>query len=87
MEYITKKFPREISSDLRELTAEYTLAEGRKVTEGEIMIRAMREFKAKPISKKKKHTFWDLYGSLKGGPKSNATQEIDDVVYGDVGRT
>ncbi len=82
MEYVTKKVPKDIVPAITELQAEYTLAEGRRVTEGEIIRRAVRELARKPLASKKKYTLADLCGSVKGGPRTNAAEDLDEVVYG-----
>lgn len=93
MEYVTVKIPRKGIPIIRELQAEETLEEGRRVTQGEVIIEALEEKKAKQLAgkrhaEKKSYTFWELYGSIKGkGKKRNFTNEIDEVVYGDVDRT
>ncbi len=85
MEYITKKLPKGAAPVITELQAEYTLAEGRRVTEGEAIMRALRQAIQKKVVKKK-YTLRDLSGSIKGGPRTRE-EEIDDVVYGDVDKT
>lgn len=86
MEYVTKKVPKSLVADILELQAEYTLAEGRRVNESEIIANAVREYKRKPVLKKR-YTLADLCGIAKGGPKGNAAVDLDNVVYGDVNRT
>ena len=36
---------------------------------------------------KKKYTLLDLFDIIKDGPKTNAAEDLDEVVYGDVNRT
>ena len=83
MEYITVKIPRKAMPIITELQAHETLAEGRRVTQGEVVLEALEERKNRRLAtEKKKYTFNDFIGSIKGGKKSNATKEIDDLLYG-----
>lgn len=84
MEYITVKVPRKIKPIVEELQAEYTLAEGRRITQAEIIERGVEELRAKPHSKKKKYRMEDFIGSIKGGPKTNVAEDLDDVLYGEM---
>ena len=43
--------------------------------------------KGRPLAAKRKYSLKGLIGVAKGGPKTDATAEIDDVVYGDVDKT
>ena len=84
MEYVTVKVPRKALPIIHELQAEETLEEGRKVSQAEVILEALEEKKAKKThaSKKKTYSFWDIYGSIKGGKKTNSSKDIDNVVYG-----
>ena len=86
MEYITKKLPKDAESLLHRFQAEYVLETGEKITEAKAMKKALEyalTHQAEGKRKKKaKYSFWDLNGIIKGGPKTNATEEIDHVVYG-----
>lgn len=93
MEYVTIKVPRKAIHLIREQQAEQTLEEGRKVTQGEVVLEALEERKINkpalpPRETQKSNTFWDIYGSIKGkGKKINHTKMIDEVVYGGVQHT
>ncbi|OIO24605.1 hypothetical protein AUJ14_05730 [Candidatus Micrarchaeota archaeon CG1_02_55_22] len=87
MEYVTKKVPRRLVPVIHRLQAKRSLAEGRRVTEAEVIAEAVEECDRTYVAAKKKYLLKDLCGSLKGGPKANATAELDDVVYGDVDKT
>lgn len=82
MEYITKKVPKSAGPVITELQAEYTLLEGRKVTEAEAIEMALRQAARNPVLKKK-YTLRDLSGSIKGGPRTRE-EDINDVIYGDL---
>ena len=81
--YITKKVPRAVVPVIRELQAELTLSEGRRVTEAEVIATAVNSFAGRPVIMKK-YSLRDLCGSIKGGSKTNATRDLDRVVYGGV---
>lgn len=85
-ELVTKKVPRRIIPVLRGLQAELVLEEGRRVTEAEVIGRAIQELARRPAQKKKKHSFFDI-PPMKGGPKTNVAKDLDEVVYGDVNRS
>ncbi|GEM_PF-1914310 len=84
MEYVTVKIPRKAMPIIVELQAEETLAEGRRVTQGEVVFDALRERAKKTVAKKKKYTMDDWIGSIKGGPKTNVAKDLDDVLYGEM---
>ena len=80
MDYITKKFPRNLVGRLRSLKARMELKGTKKVTEADVFSLAILRLEEE-MGKERRYTLLELAGSLKGKAKSNA-KEIDRIVYG-----
>lgn len=94
MDLVSKKVPRSLDARLKRLQARYQLKHRRRMSEARIIDVAVRHLEehdvlesveAPKMNKAKKLT--DLIGIIKGGPRTNATEELDDVVYSDVDKT
>ena len=85
MEFVTKKVFKRDTPLIRELQAEYTLIEERRLTEAEVIEKALEELRhGLKKAKKKKYRMEDFIGSIKGGPKTNVAEDLDDVLYGEM---
>lgn len=83
VEYITKKLPKDAESLLHRFQATHILNTGEKLNEGQAMKKALEyALEHETEKKEKKYDLKDLCGFIKGGPKSNAAEEVDRVVYG-----
>ena len=69
--------------DLRRLKAELMLAEGRNVSDAEVVTRALKLALESKHAKKKGKGLLDYAGFIKGGPRTNATKDLDEVLYGE----
>lgn len=83
MKYVTKKLTEDTEPLVYRFQAKYVLKTGEKLTEAKAIKKGMEYALAHIDEKKtKKYSLKDLKGIIKGGPKTNATEEIDHVVYG-----
>ncbi|MBI5036647.1 hypothetical protein HZC09_04860 [Candidatus Micrarchaeota archaeon] len=84
MEYMTVKIPKNAKPLLCRFQAECMLETGAKVSEAQAIKKALEDaFEHKKEKRQeKKYSLKDLKGIVKGGPRTNATEEIDSVVYG-----
>ncbi|MBI4360144.1 hypothetical protein HY572_00025 [Candidatus Micrarchaeota archaeon] len=85
MKYVTKKVPEDAQPLLNRFQAEYTLETGEKITEGQAFKKALQDalkYRKEKRVNRKRYSLKDLKGFIKGGLKTNATEEIDHVVYG-----
>lgn len=87
VEYKSKKVPAEVDPLLHEFQARYMLQSGHKITEGKAIqlcvAHALEHWEAlMPRKNKPKYTVKDLIGIIKGGPHTNAAEEVDRIVYG-----
>ncbi len=93
MEYVTKKIPRRVVPKLRRIQARRMLRVHRRVSEAEIFEEAIDDLEKKERqnlakNKREKHSILNICGFYKAtGKKMNATEELDNVVYGDVNKT
>ena len=92
MELISKKVPRTLDERLKRIQARYQLKHRKRISEGKIIELAVDYLEAHSEgleldSTKKKYALTDLIGIVKGLPKMNATEELDDLLYRDVDRT
>ncbi len=70
---------------LRTLKAEKMLEEERNVSDAEVVEEALEIAKRHRVvrAKEKKIDFWSMAGFIKGGPRTNATRDLDEVLYGE----
>ena len=93
MELISKKVPRSVDGPLKRIQARFQLKHRKRISEAKIIGAAVEHLEehAEELDKleprKKQYEITDLIGLIKGGPRTNATEELDDVVYGDVDKT
>ena len=80
MDYVTKKFPRNLVGRLRRLKAKMELNKSRKVTEGEVLALALVRLE-ETIATPPKYRLLDLAGSIKFREKTSP-KDIDRIVYG-----
>ncbi len=81
---IPVRIPRRALRTLHKLKAKRMLSTGKKVSDA-LIIEEVVEFVSKNEGAfmKKPGTNWSkLAGIIKGGPKTNATEELDEVLYG-----
>lgn len=88
MELVSKKVPKTLDKKLKHLQAKYQLRHGKRISEARIIETAVEylekdeEALAPRSHEKSMHALSDWLGFVKGGPKTNATEELDRVVYG-----
>lgn len=82
---VSVKVPRLAIKQVRRLKAKLMLARDKRISDAEVIGEALaftarheREF----VGKKKTLCLMDMAGSIKGGGKFNAVDEIDKIVYG-----
>ena len=84
-ETVPVRIPRRVLERLARLKGEQMRLTGKKVSDG-LLIGKTVEFaysrKDEFVGRKRQVDFRKLSGIIKGGPRTNATGEIDDVLYG-----
>jgi hypothetical protein len=68
---------------LRKFKAKMMLAENKRVTDAEAMAAVLEIASAheNELGRGQTVSFFDCIGLLKGGPRTNAAKEVDEVVY------
>ncbi len=84
MEYITKKVPKDRIPKLRRLQARYMLKYQKRISEAELIGRAIDQLEEVDLeeNKGKKYRLEELFGIDKSKTKGNARYDVDEVVYG-----
>lgn len=81
---ITKKVPRRIVPKIRRLQARFMLRHRRRISEAEIIGKAVDEMKDKDLEEKhgRRYGLEDIFGIGTSKVKGDASKDVDQVVYG-----
>ncbi len=80
-ETIPIRVPKRVFKLLHKLKARKMQITGNQLSNGELIAQSVEEAYMKS-SVKPKHSIMELSGFIKGGKKSNATKDLDEVLYG-----
>ena len=75
------RIPKKVFGILAKLKAKRMQATGKQLSNGELIAQSVEESYMNAL-KKPERSIMELDGFIKGGARSNATEEIDEVVYG-----
>ncbi len=78
------RIPRNALPLLHRLKAKKMMERGEKISDAQVIAEALRfeeQHEQTPL-KEKKFNILDFVGFIKGGPRTNATRDLDKVLYG-----